>query len=162
MTCDRRSIYLGGCLERTATMDPYSQATAADSALGRTAAVDPYPQATPAHPKLERATLADTSAMKPQVEDQVEGPRETAVGGSRENDLPTGAADSVETPLFTPWTLPVDATSTGVDSRVSQMAMMEQMAWETDADEFAHSQVCRDYRAVSIVFLDGGRQGHAR
>ena len=87
-----------------------------------------------------RAILADsasrdTSAMKPQVEDQEEGPGETAVGGSRENDLPTGAADSVETPLFTPWTLPVDATSTGIDSGVSPLAMMEQMAWETDADE---------------------------
>ena len=122
-------------LDQTAAVDPYPQATTADSALDRTAAVDPYPQATPADPEMERAILADsasrdTSAMEPQVEDPEESPGEAAVGGSRENDLPTGAVDSVETPLFTPWTLPVDATSTGVDSGVSPLAMMEQMAWD--------------------------------
>ena len=95
--------------------------------------LDPYPQATNASPELERAILADsaprdTSAMEPQVEEPEEGPGEAAVGESRENDPPTGAADSVETPLLTPWTLPVDATSTGVDSGVSPLAMMEQMA----------------------------------
>ena len=80
--------------------------------------------------------------MEPQVEEPEEGPVEATVGESRENDP---AADSVETPLLTPWTLPVDATSTGVESEVSPLAMMEQRAWdasvlpisrsETDADE---------------------------
>ena len=125
-------------------LDPYPQATIAESELERTASMDLYPQATPAAPELERAILADsasrdTSAMEPQVEDPEEGPGEAAVGGSRENDLQTGAADSVETPLFTPWTLPVDATSTGVDSGVSPLAMMEQMAWE--ASVFAYLEI---------------------
>ena len=137
-------------------LDPYPQATIADPKLDQTAAVDPYPQATPADPELNSAILADsasrdTSAMEPQVEDPEEGPEEAAVDGSRENDLPTGAADSVGTPLFTPWTLPADATSTGVDSGVSPLAMMEQMAWdasvlpisstETDADELPIARV---------------------
>ena len=76
---------------------------------------------------------------------------EAAVGESRGTDPPTGAADSMETPLLTPWTLPVDATSTGVDSGVSPLAMMEQRAWdasvmpisstETDADELPIARV---------------------
>ena len=139
-------------LERTASMDPYPQATIANPQQGQTLRLDPYPQATNASPELERELLADSasrdnSAMEPQVE----GPVEAAVGESRGNDPPTGAADSVDTPLLTPWTLPVDATSTGVDSGVSPLAMMEQRAWdasvmpisstETDADELPIARV---------------------
>ena len=133
------------------TADPaMERAALADSALHRAARADPASR--------------DTSAMEPQVEDPEEGPGEVAVDRSRVNDSPTRAADSVETPLFTPWTLPVDATSTGVDSEVSPLAMMEQMAWdasvmlistETNTCD-AHSHGCRDNRAISMAFLDGG------
>ena len=85
------------------------------------------------------------------MEPQVEGPVEAAVGESRGSDPPTGATDSGRTPLLTPWTLPVDSTSTGVDSGVSPLAMMEQRAWdasvipisstETDADELPIARV---------------------
>jgi len=66
--------------------------------------------------------------MEPQVEDPVEGPGEAAIDGSRANDSTTRAADSLETPPVTSWTLPADVTSMGVDSGVMSPAMLEQMA----------------------------------
>ena len=124
-------------------LDP--QAMNASAEQDRMLRLDQDPQATNAITELADSASRDTSAMEPQVEEPEEGPGEVAVGESRENDPPTGAADSVETPLLTPWTLPVDATSSGVDSEVSPLAMMEQKAWdasvlpisrsETDADE---------------------------
>ena len=131
-------------LEHGASSDQVVQATIADPELGRMLRLDQDPQATNASAdqdqmlrwdQVVQATNAITSAMEPQVEEPEEGPGEAAVGDSTETNPPTGAADSMETPLPTPWTLPVDATSTGVDSGVSPLAMMEQMAWETDADE---------------------------
>ncbi len=108
-----------------------------DTELNRAPSADPAMERTAlAASALHRATRAvpasrDTSAMKPQVEDPEEGPGEAAIDGSRANDSTTRAADSLKTPPVTSWTLPIDVTSTGVDSGVMPPAMLEQMAWDT-------------------------------
>ena len=128
-------------------LDQDPQATNASADQDQMLRLDQDPQATNAITELADSASRDTSAMEPQVEEPEEGPVEAAVGVSRETDPPTGAAD----PLITPWTLSVDATSTGVDSGVSPLAMMEQMVWdasvlpissmETDADELPIARV---------------------
>ena len=57
----------------------------------------------------------------------------------------------METPLLTPWKLPVDATSTGVDSGVSPLAMMEQMAWDASVLPISRSEPDADELPIARI-----------
>ncbi len=90
----------------SAVVDPYPQATLSGAEPDRAAVMDPYPQAMYSDPEIDR--FAATSAMETHVENPDESPVRAAVDGSRANESTTRAADSLENPPVTSWTLPAD------------------------------------------------------
>jgi hypothetical protein len=144
-----QAIHSDPGLEQTAVVDPFPQATLSDSEPARAAVMDPYPQAIHSagmnpcpqdmhsDPELDRS--AATSAMETHVERPEEGPGRAAVDGSRANESTTRAADSLENPPVTSWTLPADVGTDGM-GRIRDACL--------DGDGRGcdvHSYWCRDY-----------------